>query len=859
MTLRMYATRKAIAPRSRGGRGHPREDPLDRRRRCRGRRPCRHKSTASTVHPPRGRAQRRPTGTPTRFADHARAPHARAVVPDPDGAGATCTTGGARVARRSRHWHTAVADRRCRRSGCPTARPACAARRGTGPRRRRSRAARASARRGTPTWSARSAGARPGGPLKSAHVLSPRRSTSTAPRSAGATSSASARTRCSPRRSPSPTSRACRRRASRACIKHFVGNDTEFERMTISSRYRRAHAARAVPRPVRGRRARAGVRAVMCALQPAQRHVLQRAPWLLTELLRDEWGFDGVVISDWFGTHSARRSLLAGLDLEMPGPPRAPRRHARCTLAPAGDVEDADLDRASPGRSRSPSGPGAATGTDEVTADDADTRRRHPPRPPPRAMVLLKNDGPVLPLGRPTPHRADRPERRARAASGRRQRAGARRPPAPVRSTRCGRGLRRAASNPAARSTSTLPTVRGDFELAVTDVNGATTAARATRPAVVAGSRCRRRRSTATFGARGSPGRSCPTPAARGSSVSGSSARRRSARRARCVELVEPATGGAFYGSAARRCGATVDARGGRAVRGRGRVSRAEQRAGSAGLLVGAAPSCDGRSDRRAAVRLAAARRRRASSSSAPTTTGRPRARTARRWRCPATRTSSSPPSPPRTRARSSCSTPGRRSRCRGSTPSPAVLQLWFPGQELGDALADVLTGAAEPGGRLPVTFPRAARGHAGVRRTIPGATARAVYAEGAVHRPSLVRPRGDRAAVPVRPRPRLHDVRRRARSACPGAPATASPSTVEVDEHRRAPGARWCRSTSSRRPATRPGRCATSPASAGSSSTPARLEPVTIELDRRAFASWLDGDWTVPPGEHHSSALVAI
>ena len=39
-------------------------------------------------------------------------------------------------------------------------------------------------------------------------------------------------------------------------------------------------------------------------------------------MLRDEWGFDGVVISDWFGLHSTVEALVAGVDLEMPGPTR---------------------------------------------------------------------------------------------------------------------------------------------------------------------------------------------------------------------------------------------------------------------------------------------------------------------------------------------------------------------------------------------------------------------------------------------------------------------------------------------------------------------------------------------------------
>jgi beta-glucosidase len=43
-------------------------------------------------------------------------------------------------------------------------------------------------------------------------------------------------------------------------------------------------------------------------------------PKILQHVLRDEWGFEGLVMSDWFGTYSAVESIKAGLDLEMPGP-----------------------------------------------------------------------------------------------------------------------------------------------------------------------------------------------------------------------------------------------------------------------------------------------------------------------------------------------------------------------------------------------------------------------------------------------------------------------------------------------------------------------------------------------------------
>ena len=113
---------------------------------------------------------------------------------------------------------------------------------------------------------------------------------------------------------------ALQREGIAATLKHFTGNESEFERMTIDSRIDERALRELYLRPFEIVVRKAKPWAVMAAYNKLNGTYASENARLLTAILRYEWGFDGLVMSDWTGTRSTAAALNAGLDLEMPGP-----------------------------------------------------------------------------------------------------------------------------------------------------------------------------------------------------------------------------------------------------------------------------------------------------------------------------------------------------------------------------------------------------------------------------------------------------------------------------------------------------------------------------------------------------------
>lgn len=179
------------------------------------------------------------------------------------------------------------------------------------------------------------------------------------------------------------------------CVKHFAVNNQETHRMTISAevseRVLREIYLAAFERVVH----KARPWSIMCSYNRVNGTYASQHRHLLTEILRDEWGFDGAVVSDWGAVDDRVAGLMAGLDLEMPGP--SPANDARIVDAVrSGQLDERVLDLAVTRilsmvqRAHREAGPAVQV--------DPESHHRLARRAAAESMVLLKNDGGLLPL-----------------------------------------------------------------------------------------------------------------------------------------------------------------------------------------------------------------------------------------------------------------------------------------------------------------------------------------------------------------------------------------------------------------------------------------------------------------------------
>ncbi len=105
-----------------------------------------------------------------------------------------------------------------------------------------------------------------------------------------------------------------------AAVKHYVGNDSETERWTYDARIAEAVLRELYLVPFEACVREAGALMVMAAYNSVNGALMTEHQGLLREVLKGEWGFTGVVVSDWSAARSTVPTAQAGLDLAMPGP-----------------------------------------------------------------------------------------------------------------------------------------------------------------------------------------------------------------------------------------------------------------------------------------------------------------------------------------------------------------------------------------------------------------------------------------------------------------------------------------------------------------------------------------------------------
>jgi beta-glucosidase len=186
-----------------------------------------------------------------------------------------------------------------------------------------------------------------------------------------------------------------------ATLKHYVCNDLEDERNSSDAIVTPRAMREIYLEPFRLAVKNANPKAIMTAYNKVNgEHVSQSAKYL-KDVLQEEWGWDGTIMSDWFGTYTSKESLENGLDIEMPGPAKQRTQDAISSMIVSREIHIKDLDE----RARNVLKLvkfGLESGIPENAPEDAENNTPETSallrKLGAETIVLLKNEDNLLPL-----------------------------------------------------------------------------------------------------------------------------------------------------------------------------------------------------------------------------------------------------------------------------------------------------------------------------------------------------------------------------------------------------------------------------------------------------------------------------
>ena len=179
-----------------------------------------------------------------------------------------------------------------------------------------------------------------------------------------------------------------------ASLKHFAANNQETDRMRVSADIDERPLREIYLRGFQHVVEHSQPWTVMCSYNRINGVYASENAWLLTSVLRDEWGFEGLVVSDWGAVNNRVNALVAGLDLEMPSSSGVTDAQLVAAVA-AGELDETVLDT---GANRVIALVEKVLDGADASADyDRDEHHALAREVAGRSVVLLKNDG-ILPI-----------------------------------------------------------------------------------------------------------------------------------------------------------------------------------------------------------------------------------------------------------------------------------------------------------------------------------------------------------------------------------------------------------------------------------------------------------------------------